>query len=223
MKRAVLALLLVSTAASGANKQLAAAFQAAFGKGDSVVLKKQGQLKEDVKYTPGDLVQAPFGPVLLSPGEVMKAAHVNSGKLAIVYLKPSDKGFEVVKKFVPAAETGSFGKIVDWSVNRSFGDNPVVSVNGGGTWQGYTCSVTTLVELTPAGPVELATVPLTYDDSGAAAGKKPTQITGRIDNIQPGKSFDVVYFGSKEFTEHYVRKGNVYMLSTGGASRVQRC
>ena len=106
MKRVVLALLLISTAASGANKQLAAAFHAAFGKGDSVVLKKQGELKEDVKYTPGDLVDAPFGPVLLSPGEVLKSAHVNSGKLAVVYLRPSDKGYDVVKKFVRASLRG---------------------------------------------------------------------------------------------------------------------
>ena len=52
---------------------------------------------------------------------------------------------------------------------------------------------------------------------------KYTQINGRIENIQPDKSFDVVYFGSKEFTERYVRKDNVYMLAAGGASRVQRC
>jgi len=49
------------------------------------------------------------------------------------------------------------------------------------------------------------------------------QINGRIDNIQPGRSFDIVYFGSKSFTEHYVRKDNVYMLSGGGQSRIQRC
>jgi len=164
MQRVVLALLLLSTSASAADKQLAAAFHAAFGKGDSVVLKKQGQLKENVKYTPGELVNAPFGPVLLSPGEVASASHANSGKLAIVYLKPAANGFEVTKKFVPAAEIGSFGKIVDWSVSRSFGDMPIVSVNGAGNWQGYSCSTTTLIELTPDGPRHLATLPMTYDN-----------------------------------------------------------
>jgi len=224
MKRVVLALLLVSTSAYAADDPLAAAFRAAFGKPQSVVLKKQGQLKENVKYTPGDLVNAPFGPVLLSPGEVESASHINSGKLAIVYLKPAAKGFDVVKRFVPAAEVGSFGKIVDWSVSRSFGDLPIVSVNGAGNWQGYSCSTTTLLELTPEGPRHLATVPMTYDNSGAVgAGGKLMQINGRIENIQPGKSFDVVYFGSKGFTEHYVRKDNVYMLASGGQSRVQRC
>lgn len=224
MKRLVLALIFVSATASAAEKPVAAAFHAAFGKGDSVVLKKQGQLKETVKYTPGELVQAPFGPVLLSPGEVQEASHVNSGKLAVFYLKSSAKGFDVVKRFVPAAQTGSFGKIVDWSVSRSFGDNPVVMVNGAGNWQGYACSVTTLLELGPDGPKQLVTVPMTYDNSQASGGKGGLkQFTGRIDNIKPGKSFDVIYFGSKDFTDHYVRTGDSYAIASGGKSRMETC
>ena len=222
MKRLILALFLVSSAAYGAEKPVAAAFHAAFGKGDSVVLKKQGKLKEDVKYTPGELVQAPFGPVLLSPGEVEDPSHVNSGKLAVFYLKSSSKGFDVVKRFVPAAEVGSFGKIVDWSVSRSFGDNPTVMVNGAGNWQGYACSVTTILELGPDGPKQLVTVPMTYDNSQAPSRKELKQFTGRIDNIKPGKSFDVIYFGSKDFTDHYVRTGDTYAIS-GGKSRMETC
>ena len=240
MKRLVVALLLVSAAVSvGAKpkskpvaekpssvpeKPLAAAFRAAFGSKDAVVLKKQGQLKEDIKYTPGEFIEAPFGPVLLSPGEVENTSHVNSGKLAIVYLKRDEKGFEVVKKFVPATETGSFGKIVDWSVNRSFGNLPIVTVNGAGNWQGYSCSTATLIELTPDGPKQLVTLPMTYDNSGAVEGKNPTQISGRIDNIQPGRGFDMVYFaGSKEFKEHYVRSGDSYGLAAGAKSKMQTC
>jgi hypothetical protein len=238
MKRLAVLLLLVSAAVSvsgkpkstaqksapAAEKPLAAAFRAAFGAKDGAVLRKQGQLKEDVKYTPGELVDTSFGPVLLSPGEVENPSHVNSGKLAIVYLKQSDKGFEVVRKFVPAAEAGSFGKIVDWSVNRSFGKLPIVTVNGAGNWQGYSCSTATLVELTPDGPKPLVTLPMTYDNSGAVEGKNPTQINGRIDNIQPGKAFDMVYFaGSKEFKEHYVRSGDTYGLAGGIKSKMQTC
>jgi len=225
MKLAFLALfLLSSTAAPAADEQLAAAFRVAFGKGGAVVLKRQGEMKENVKYTPGDLVNAPFGPVLLSPGEVVDAAHASSGKLAAIYLTRTDTGFTVAKKFVPAAETGSNGQIADWSVNRSFGELPVVTVDGGGTWQGCTVSITTLLELTPDGPKTLARVPMTYDNAGAAAdGKQPMQISGRIEKIVPGKSFDVVYFGSKDFTERYVRKGDTYVLASGGESRMQTC
>lgn len=224
MKQAFLALLLVSTAASAADEQLEAAFRVAFGKVGSVVLKRQGEMKENVRYTPGDLVNAPFGPILLSPGEVVSPAHASSGKLAAIYLTRTDKGFAVAKKFVPAAETGSFGKIGEWSVSRSFGELPVVTVDGGGTWQGCTVNITTLLELTPDGPKELASVPMSYDNGGAVPeGQKPTQISGRIENIKPGKSFDVVYFGSKDFTEHYVRKDNSYVLAAGGESRMQTC
>lgn len=224
MKQACLALLLVSTAAAAADEQLAAAFRAAFGKGDAVVLKRQGEMKESVRYTPGDLVNAPFGPVLLSPGEVVSPAHASSGKLAAIYLTRTDKGFTVAKKFVPATETGSFGKIGEWSVSRSFGELPVVTVEGGGTWQGCTVSIATLLELTPDGPKQLATVPMTYDNSGAVTeGSSPTRISGRIEKIAPGKSFDVVYFGSKDFTERYVRKGETYVLASGGQSRMQTC
>jgi hypothetical protein len=224
MKLALFALLLVATTAFAADDQLATAFRAAFGKSGSIVLKGQGKLKESVRYTPGDLVDAPFGPVLLSPGEVVAAAHVNSGKLAAIYLTRVSTGFTVAKKFVPATETGSFGKIGDWGVSRSFGALPVVTIDGGGTWQGYTCNVLTLLELAPDGPKELVTLPMSYDNSGAVAeGKPPTQISGRIEKIVPGKSFEVVYFGSKDFTERYSRKGDSYVLTAGGESRMQTC
>jgi hypothetical protein len=225
MNQAIIAILLVSTAAApAADTDLAAAFKAAFGKSGSVILKRQGEMKESVRYTPGDLVDAPFGPVLLSSGEVVGSAHANSGKLAAIYLTRTDKGFTVAKKFVPATQTGSFGKIGGWRVSRSFGTLPVVTVDGGGTWQGHTCSVTTLLELAPDGPKELVTLPMTYDNSGAVEdGKRPTQISGRIEKIAPGKSFEVVYFGSKDFTERYVRKGDSYVLASGGESRMERC
>ena len=65
---------------------------------------------------------------------------------------------------------------------------------------------------------------MTYDNAGAVNGKGATQINGRIDNIQPKKGFDVVYFaGSKEFKDHYVRKGDAYVLAGGGKSKMQTC
>jgi hypothetical protein len=38
-----------------------------------------------------------------------------------------------------------------------------------------------------------------------------------------GRGFDVVYFGSKSFTDHYVRSGDSYVLASGGRSRMQVC
>jgi hypothetical protein len=100
MKRALLGLLLVSlaTPAAAADDELAAAFNAAFGKNKgSVILKKQGPAKENIRYAPGDLVDTSFGPVLLSPGEVLEPSHANSGKLAVHYLTRTPKGFTVAK------------------------------------------------------------------------------------------------------------------------------
>jgi hypothetical protein len=223
MNRFVLALLLVSAPAYASEEQINAAFRTAFGvKKDEAVLKKQGPQKETIKYTPGDLIGAPFGLVLLSSGEVDQATHANKGKLAIFYLTQSGKTYTVSKKFVPAVETGTFGKIVDWSVSKSFGDLPILTVNGASNWQGLQCSTVTMVELQPDGPKTLATVPMTYDNSGAG-GSDVSRSSGRIENIKPGKGFDVVYIGTKKFTDHYVRDGNAYVLADGSKSRMQTC
>ena len=218
------AVLIVAAAPVAPDPQLAAAFRAAFGKSGSAILKRQGEMKESVKYTPGGLINAPFGLVLISPGEVLDPAHVSAGKLAAIYLKRSPKGFTVVKRFIPATETGSFGEIVTWRAHRGFGQLPVVSVEGGGTWQGYTCLWATLLELAPDKPNELVTVPLYYDDEGAVdEGKKASTIDGKIVRTVPGKSFDVVYSGSRSFTERYVRRGNSYVLAGGGKTRMDTC
>ncbi len=223
MNRLVLALLLVAAPAYASDEQINSAFRSAFGvKKDEAVLKKQGAQKETVKYTPGDLINTPAGLVLLAPGEVDKATHANSGKLAIFYLTPSGKTYTVSKKFVPAVETGSFGKIVDWSVTKSFGDLPILTVNGASNWQGLQCSTATMVELQPDGPKTLVTLPMTYDTSAVGSGEV-VRANGRIENIKPGKGFDVVYIGTKKFTDHYVRDGNSYVLAAGAKSRMPTC
>jgi hypothetical protein len=79
----------------------------------------------------------------------------------------------------------------------------------------------TMLELTADGPRHLVTVPMTYDNSGAG-GKKVVQANGRIEKIVPGKSFEIVYFGSKDFSERYVRKGDAYVLASG-KSKMERC
>jgi hypothetical protein len=211
--------------AAAPDPQLAAAFRAAFGRSSSAIVRLTGdEMTEQVKFKPGALVQTPFGPALLAPGEVVDAAHVSSGKMGVFYLKRTPNGFAVTKRFVPAMQTGSFGSLESWRVSRAFGPLPVVTVSGGGTWQGYTCSVTTLLELASDKPRELVTVALHYDDGGAVSeGKKATAIDGKIARVVPGKSFDVIYSGSKHFTERYMRRGDSYVLAGGGESRMQTC
>jgi hypothetical protein len=207
-----------------AEEQLARAFEAAFGSRGEAVLAVPGEgADEDVRYAPGRLVWPAFGPVLISEGKVQDPAHVSAGRIAIHYLRPAADRFEVVRAFPAAVATGSNGQVARWSVSPRFSAWPVIVAEGGGTWQGYTCSWLTLTELRPDGPAKLATIPLTYDDRGAkeeaAAGRS---IEGRILNVVKGQSFDIVYSGSRAFSEHYVRGTDGYTVA-GGKSHMETC
>jgi hypothetical protein len=206
-----------------AGEQLARAFEAAFGSRGSAVLQPDGRDGEEVRYTPGRLLQAPFGPVLVSEGEVVDAPHVAAGRIAVHYLRPAGDRFEVAGAFPAAIVAGSSGRVAQWSVSPRFSDWPVIVAEGGGTWQGYTCTILALTELRPGGPVKLVTVPLAYDDKGAQEEEaNAISIDGKILNVVRNQSFDVVYSGSRAFSEHYVRSGNVYAVA-GGESRMETC
>ena len=205
-------------------EQLARAFEAAFGsRGEAVLAVASDGADEDVRYAPGRLVWPAFGPVLLSEGKVQDPAHVSVGRIAIHYLKPAGDRFQVVRAFPAGVVTGSSGQVAQWNVSPRFSNWPVVVSEGGGTWQGYTCSSLKLTELRPGGPVELATVPLSYDDAGANADEAAAKtIHGKILNVVKGQSFDVVYSGSRAFSEHYVRSGDRYEVA-GGESSMETC
>jgi len=212
-------------------EQLDRAFQVAFGAKGSATLQVAATSPdgsesgaEAVRYTPGKLVWAPFGPVLVSEGKVADAGHVSAGRIAVHYLKPAGDRFELVRAWPAAVATGSSGQVAHWSVSTRFGDLPVIVSEGGGTWQGYTCSSAKLTELRPEGPVEIASVPLSYDDSGAQAEEGAgTAITGRIINVVRSVSFDVVYTGARSFSEHWARgSGGGYAVS-GGPSSMKTC
>jgi hypothetical protein len=207
-----------------AEEQLARAFEAAFGSRGEAVLSVPGDgADEDVRYAPGRLIWPAFGPVLVSEGKVQDPAHVSAGKIAIHYLKAAGDRFEVVRAFPAAVVTGSFGQVARWSLNPRFSNWPVVVAEGGGTWQGYTCSWLSLTELRPDGPAPLATVPLVYENGGAVADETQARsIEGKILNIVKGQSFDVVYSGSRAFSEHYVRGAGGYAVA-GGKSTMETC
>jgi hypothetical protein len=206
------------------DEQLARAFEAAFGsRGEAVVSVPGGGADEDVRYAPARLIWPAFGPVLVSEGKVQDPAHASAGKIAIHYLRPAADRFEVARAFPAAIATGSSGQVAHWSLNARFSNWPVVVAEGGGTWQGYTCSWLSLTELSPAGPAELARVPLSYDNSGAAQDEADAvSIEGKILNIVKNQSFDVVYSGSRAFSEHYVRSGRGYAVA-GGKSAMESC
>ncbi|MBV8686528.1 MAG: SHOCT domain-containing protein [Alphaproteobacteria bacterium] len=211
-------------------EQLARAFEAAFGSRGAASLKVDANSEaggesflESVRYTPGRLVWTAFGPVLLSEGKVEDPSHASTGKIAVHYLKPVGDRFEVARAFPAGVVTGSSGTVARWSVSPRFSDWPMIVSEGGGMWQGYACSWAKLTEVTPQGPVDLATVPLSYDDTGAKGDEgDATTIEGRIINVDRNQSFDVVYKGSRSFSEHWVRSGSHYQV-VGGKSQMETC
>jgi hypothetical protein len=189
-----------------------------------VLTVESGGASEDVRYTPGRLIWPGYGPVLLSEGKVQDPAHGSAGRIAIHYLRPAGDRFEVVRALPAGIATGSFGQVAQWSVSPRFSDWPVVVAEGGGTWQGYTCTALTLTELRPGGPAPLAVVPLAYDDSGSKEDEaEATTIDGKILNVVRNQSFDVVYSGSRRFSEHYVRGAGGGYAVAGGKSAMETC
>jgi hypothetical protein len=204
-------------------EQLARAFEAAFGSRGEAVLSVPGDgSDEDVRYAPGRLIWPAFGPVLISEGKVQDPAHASAGRIAVHYLKPAGDRFEVARAFPAAVATGTNGQVARWSLNPRFSSWPVIAAEGGGTGQGYTCVFLTLTELRPDGPARVANVPLLYDDRGAKEDGTGRAIEGKILNIARDQSFDVVYSGSRAFSEHYVRGPSGYAVA-GGRSTMETC
>ena len=206
----------VAPASADANR----AFLIAFGKAAPVTLKLEG---EQVKYRPVALVDVAGTPVLVAQGTVIDAAHVTSGKVATIHFAKGPKALTVSSKNLKALESGSSGVIADVTVSRSFGSLPVIVVEGGGTWQGYTCDMVSLLELTPTGSRTLIDIPTYYDEGGVRPDGKGETITGKIANVVAGKGFDVRYTGSRRFTDHYVRRGDTYVREGEGESRMLTC
>jgi CBS domain-containing protein len=202
--------------------QLARAFAAAFGGSDEVI-RRVGAMREPTRFRAGLLVSAPFGPVLLSEGEVLAPRAASTGKLAAVYLARAGHGFRPQAQYLPAIESGSMGRLAEWSVRTDLGRYPVVEVKGAGSWRGSTCSWTTLLELTPDGPAELVTIPTAFDNSEALLDGSPTRVEGRIRGVATGRSIVVAYSGSAAFTERFVRQGSRYVRAGGGQSRMKSC
>lgn len=194
---------------------LAAAVQAAFPAGAAL----EGENGERYVYANHRLVQAPFGPILLSEGEVPDAAHASAGRIAVTYLRAAGPGFDVVRQYPAAAEVGSFGRVSEWSVSDRFADVPTLETEGGFTGQGYTCGNRILTELRSTGPAEVAEIGTVYDNTGAVEGGQSFE--GSITEVVKGQGFVVRYTGSRAFADRYARDGDRWVRE--GASRLPEC
>ena len=165
------------------------------------------------------IVDAPFGSVRIQQISIIDGSHAESGRLAISYLD----GDKVKKSYPKAVELGSFGAMSGFKVDNSFSDYPMVVSEGGGTWQGNTCTWTVLTELRPSGPVEVAQFESAYDNSGAVE-QSATKVAGEISAVARDQSFTVTFTGTRAFTALYVRDGNNgYKLQGGKDNQLGGC
>lgn len=156
-------------------------------------------------------VQAPFGAIEVEEFSEEGGSHAAAGRLHVRYL--SDEG-DVRADFPEAVLMGSWGAMGDWSIRDDLGEFPVIQSEGGGTWQGYSCSWTAFTELAPDGPHEV----LRYLDyfSNEGAGRDPLEeFEGELEGPGPDGDLVVRYTGTTEVAVTYRRNGDDYEIVSG--------
>ncbi|MEN3745631.1 hypothetical protein TPR58_00520 [Sphingomonas sp. HF-S3] len=205
----------VASPSPDAATRLARAVAAAFPKGTRFPREFNVMEFDDHR-----LIDAPFGPVLVSHGHVEDAGHSDAGTIRVDYLTERDGSFALARSFPKVIELGSMGDLGDWSVSDRFTSLPVIVAEGGGTWQGYSCSMTALAELRPDGPAEVASIRSAYSNGGAVEGVA-TSAEGKIVDIVRGKGFTMRFTGSMTFDDRYVWRDGRFVLD--GKSRLPEC
>ncbi len=207
-----------------------AAFEAAFGHKTDYVNERWYELTREVRdqkitFVPLTLVPLPDGrKALISTGANDCTGDVCSGVNSIHYLRREGALYKVEGEWLEAGASSTLGKpATRWGLMDAITAEPVLYTEGSSVLSGYACSYASLTELTQAGPVEIARIPIHYSNSGATeAGFVPVTLTGEIIAAEKGRSFTVRYAGSRTFSERYVRNADgSYNLA--GTSQVPRC
>lgn len=124
-------------------------------------------------------------------------------------------------EWLDVGATGVVGNpVLRWGWTRAIADSPVLYTEAGGVWQGRACGYALLTELTPSGPVDIASIPTSFSDASTEGGDPGVE--GVITTADKGHSFTVSYTGSASFNEIYKRGADgLYRLD--GKSRVTTC
>ena len=201
--------------ATSANDE-AAAFQAAWGSAGPVAYRAPdaGPNDETLTYSKGTLV--PLGGdrfALVSEGQGGDG-HVSAGALAVHYLTKTPAGFTRTGAWPNVVDGGTFGAAPQWTVRTDLTPAPALVTEAGGTWQGYTCSWSDVVELTPERPIlRTDSIPVGYDDSGAKE-EGAEEMEGALAPDIKGQSFSVRYSGDRTATVRYALRGQRYEATT---------
>jgi hypothetical protein len=197
-------------------EQLAAAFRAAF-RGQPVRDAEDGE----ITYRPARLIWVGERAVLVSEGSNADECHVCAGVLAVHHLFAEGDGFRVDGEWLRVA-TDDYGKPPEWRVTGELTGRPAMRVDNGGGNHGVFCNFSTWYDLVGGRPSELARVQTGYTNEGSGEEGAGLELEGRIANLRPGRSFDVVYSGYERFTEHYRWRGDRFEKE-GGETRVPQC
>jgi Short C-terminal domain len=201
-----------------ADEQLARAFGAAFAQG----AKTSGADGGSLTYRPGILRWAGSRAILVSPGVSESGCHACRGALAVHYLEPEGDKLRVTGRWETAIDAGAYGKPPDWSLSTLLSAQPMLRTRLHDGNQGYFCTQEAFYEFGPEGPRKIADIPIGYDDVGALGKAAGKTIDGKIINAMRDQSFDVLYSGSRMFSEHYVRGAAGYAVA-GGKSTMALC
>ncbi|HEX8643151.1 MAG TPA: SHOCT domain-containing protein [Allosphingosinicella sp.] len=197
-------------------EQLAAAFRAAF-RGQPVRDAEDGE----ITYRPATLLWFGHRAVLISNGSNAEECHVCAGVVAIHHLLPDGNGFRTDGEWLRVA-TDDYGRPPEWRVTSELTGRPAMRVENGGGNQGIFCNFVTWYDLAGGRPSVLARVQSGYSNEGSGEEGAGIELTGRIANLRPGRSFDVVYTGYESFTERYRWRGDRFEKE-GGETRVPQC
>lgn len=165
------------------------AFYTAYGDHNKAVVMDEKGHTFDV--SPAFAVKFDDYVALISKLQDRDDSHVNVGYAAAHYIK----GGEVIGKWPQLAPGNSFGMPPDYSLRTGLLTYPTMSVQGGGTNQGFTVVYQTLIEITPDGPQVRADIE-TYEDTIGAAydALKPCVLEGTIKPSRAGGDlFQVEY------------------------------
>ena len=188
------------------------AFLAAWGSASPVTYRAPDADPDDeaMTYTAGTLVPLGGGRFALVSEGQGGDFHVSTGALAVHYLTLTQTGFTRTGAWPNIIDGGTFGAPPQWAVRTDLTPAPALITTAGGTWQGYSCSSSDLIELMPDRPIlRTASIPVGYDDSGAKEDGAQ-EMEGALAPDVKGQSFNVRYTGDRAATVRYVLRGQRY-------------
>lgn len=169
------------------------------------------------------VLNLPFGTVLLTSTERPDDCHACTGYVGVYYLADEGGKYRVTGRWPKALAGWGWGAAPNWKISTAYTSNPAIVAEGAYTGQGYTCTGMNIVELTSKGPVESDVISLGMSNEGAVdpetgttmGGEPLRELTGKIVNVQKGKSLQVEVSGNEAFTETYVMRGGKFVRTSG--------